>query len=86
MINVTGSFLIGFLLIVLTDRIQVSDNFRMAVIVGFLGAFTTFSTFEMEFYGLVRDRAVWIAFLYVLASLLIGFAGVAAGVALGRRV
>ena len=39
-INITGSFLIGFLLILLTDKITVGDNFRMAVIVGFLGAFT----------------------------------------------
>ena len=57
LINVSGSFLIGFLLILFTDKIGVSENFRMAVLVGVLGAFTTFSTFELELYGLIKDGA-----------------------------
>ena len=85
-INITGSFLIGFLLIVLTDKMEVNDNLRMAVIVGFLGAFTTFSTFEMEVFGLMRERQLLTAFLYLALSIMVGFAGVVAGVALGRRV
>src|SRR5580765_8662889 len=85
-INITGSFLIGFLLIVLTDKIQVNDNLRMAVIVGFLGAFTTFSTFEMEIFGLVREREFVTGFIYFFLSVFVGFAGVVAGVALGRRM
>jgi fluoride exporter len=85
-INVTGSFLIGFLLILLTDKITVGDNFRMAVIVGFLGAFTTFSTFELEIYELLRER-LWIhAFAYLAGSVLVGFAGIVAGVALAKRI
>ena len=86
LINVIGSFLIGFLMIVFADKFIVSENVRMAVIVGFLGAFTTFSTFEMEIFGLVREKQLLIAFLYLFLSVLIGFAGVLAGVALGRRV
>lgn len=86
LINVVGSFLIGLLLVVLADRIVVSDAFRMAIIVGFLGAFTTFSTFEMEIYGLLREREFMLGFLYLLLSVLIGFIGVVAGVALGRRI
>ena len=85
-INITGSFLIGFLLIVLTDKIQVNDNLRMAVIVGFLGAFTTFSTFEMEIFGLMRERQLLTAFIYLALSIMVGFAGIVAGVALGRRI
>jgi len=85
-INVTGSFLIGFLLIVMTDKFEVSDNLRMAVIVGFLGAFTTFSTFEMEAYGLAKERLFSSALLYLLLSVLAGLVGVIAGVALGKRV
>lgn len=85
LINISGSFLIGFFLIVLTDKIEVSENVRMAIIVGFLGAFTTFSTFEMEIFGLVRERQMLVAFGYLTLSILIGFAGVVAGVALGRR-
>ena len=86
LINITGSFFIGFLMIVFADKITVSENVRMAVIVGFLGAFTTFSTFEAEIYGLVRERSFTTAFLYLFLSVFVGFIGVTAGVALGRRV
>lgn len=84
LINISGSFLIGFLLIVLTDKVQVSEALRMAVIVGFLGAFTTFSTFEMEMYGLIKDGNLFLTGVYLLASLAVGFLGVALGVNLGR--
>ncbi len=84
-INITGSFLIGFLMIVFTDKVVVSENVRMAVIVGFLGAFTTFSTFEIEIYGLVRERHFTTAFLYLFLSVFVGFVGVVAGVAAGKR-
>jgi CrcB protein len=83
-INVTGSFLIGFLLILLTDRFEVSEALRMAVLVGFLGAFTTFSTFEMEIYGLSSEREYAMALLYLLLSVAGGFVAVIAGVRLAR--
>lgn len=86
LINITGSFLIGFLMIVFADKVVVSENVRMAVIVGFLGAFTTFSTFEMEVFGLVRERQMLTALLYLSLSVIVGFAGVLAGVELGRRM
>ena len=85
-INVAGSFLIGFLMIVFADKLVVSENLRIAVIVGFLGAFTTFSTFEMEIFGLVRERQLPIALLYLVLSVVAGFIGVVGGVALGRRI
>ena len=86
LINIIGSFLIGFLMILFADKVSVNENLRMAVIVGFLGAFTTFSTFEVELFGLMREKQLAIAFLYLALSVLVGFAGVLAGVALGRRV
>ena len=85
-INIVGSFLIGFLMIVFADKYVVNENIRMAVIVGFLGAFTTFSTFEMEIFGLVREREFFTGFLYLFLSVFVGFVGVVAGVELGRRV
>ena len=83
-INVSGSFLIGFLLILLTDRFDVGEAVRMAVIVGFLGAFTTFSTFEMELYGLTSERDFTSALAYLGFSVAAGFVAVVAGVRLGR--
>ena len=85
-INVSGSFLIGFLLIFLTDKITVSHNLRMALVVGFLGAFTTFSTFESEIFGLVRERYFLLAVVYLIGSVVIGFIGLLAGVELARRI
>lgn len=85
-INVLGSFLIGFLLILLTDKFAVSENLRLALIVGFLGAFTTFSTFEMEIWELIKENQFPTAFLYLFLSVLVGFVGVALGVWLGRKI
>ena len=85
-INVTGSFLIGFLLVLFTDKLAAAENLRVAVIVGFLGAYTTFSTFEMEIFGLVREREFTTAFLYLFSSVLIGFTGVCGGVWLARKI
>jgi CrcB protein len=86
LINVSGSFLIGFLLILLTDRFAASENIRLAVIVGFLGAFTTFSTLEMEIFDLSKERFLGTAMLYMFLSLAAGFVAVSAGVALARRI
>jgi CrcB protein len=85
-INVSGSFLIGFLLILLTDRFDVGDNLRFGILVGFLGAFTTFSTFELEIWGLLRENSYATAFLYLFLSVAVGFAGVVAGITLARRL
>lgn len=85
-INVTGSFLIGLFFILLNDRLEVSEELRLALIVGFLGAFTTFSTFEIELYGLVKDGSFLTAFAYLFLSVAAGFIGVSAGILAGRRV
>ena len=86
LINLAGSFLIGFLLIVLTDKYAVSENLRFAVMVGFLGSFTTFSTFELEIWEHIRENQLLTAFLYLFFSVAGGFLGVALGIALGRKI
>jgi len=85
-INVSGSFFIGFLLILLTDRFAVSESLRLALIVGFLGAFTTFSTYEMEIFGLAKEKLFGTAVLYMAISVVAGFVAVAAGVAAAKRI
>jgi CrcB protein len=84
-INVVGSFLIGFLLAIFTDKFAGNENLRIAILTGFLGAFTTFSTFELEIYELIRERFFVEAFAYLFLSLTLGFAGVAAGIWLGKK-
>ena len=73
-------------MIVFADKWAVNENVRIAIIVGFLGAFTTFSTFEIEVYSLIRDREFMTGFLYLFLSVFVGFIGVALGIELGRRV
>ena len=76
-INVVGSFLLGFLLQAAPGRL--SDDVRVALGVGFLGAFTTFSTFSYETVTMLRDGRAGAAAAYVLASLLLGVGAAAAG-------
>lgn len=85
-INITGSFLIGFLLILLTDKFQIHENWRFAVIVGFLGAYTTFSTFEMEIFNLISEENYILAFVYILASVIFGLIGVSLGISLAKTL
>lgn len=85
-INITGSFLIGFLLVVFADKLQINENLRFAVMVGFLGAYTTFSTFELEIWELIKESHFVTAFLYLFLSVAVGFVGVALGVTLARKI
>lgn len=85
-INVTGSFVIGFFLTLVNDRIHVSPHVRLAIAVGFVGAYTTFSTFEYETARLIEDRDYLYAFLYVVLSFALGFAAVWAGIVAAHRV
>jgi CrcB protein len=85
-INILGSFLIGFFLILFTDRIEISENLRFAIMVGFLGAFTTFSTFELEIWGLLRENNYLTAFLYLFLSVALGFFGLLAGIFVARKL
>jgi fluoride exporter len=85
-INVTGSFFIGVLMTLLTERLNPHPNWRLFLVVGILGGYTTFSSFEYETYQSVRDGSGWMGMLYVTSSVLLGYFGVWLGALLiGRR-
>jgi CrcB protein len=84
-INITGSFLIGLLMTIITERFQPDPRWRLILVVGFLGGYTTFSSFEYETYQSVRQGGHWMALLYVLSSVVVGYAAVLLGVALAAR-
>jgi CrcB protein len=85
-INVSGSFVLGLLFVVLTERAGASPAVRVALTTGLMGAYTTFSTFSLETFRLVEDGALGLAGLNVAGTLVLGLAGVWLGVALGRAI
>lgn len=84
-INVSGSFLIGVLMTLFTERLNPHPNWRLFLVVGILGGYTTFSSFEYEAYQAVRDGARWMGMLYVTGSVLVGYLGVWLGALLTAR-
>jgi CrcB protein len=85
LINVTGSFLIGLLLVVLDREDLLHPNLRPLLVTGFLGGYTTFSTFEWETFALGRSMPP-MALFYALSSVLLGWLACWAGASLGRKV
>jgi CrcB protein len=85
LINVSGSFLIGILMTLFTERLDPHPNWRLFSVVGILGGYTTFSSFEYETYQAVRDGEHWMGLLYVASSVLLGYAGVWLGALLAAR-
>lgn len=78
LVNLLGSLLLGVLMRALPEW-GVSMEARALLTVGFCGSFTTFSTFGYETWALLQGGAHGLAALYVLASVVLGIAGVAAG-------
>ena len=84
-INVTGSFLIGVLMTLLTERLHPHPNWRLFLVVGILGGYTTFSSFEYELYQAMRDGERSLGLLYMLTSVFVGYFGVWLGALLTAR-
>jgi CrcB protein len=85
LVNISGCFLIGVLMTLLTERLQPHPNWRLFLVVGVLGGYTTFSSFEYEIYQSVRDGARWMGMLYMTGSVVLGYAGVWLGTILTAR-
>jgi fluoride exporter len=85
-INVSGSFIIGLVMTLFTERLMVNPQVRLLVAVGFLGAFTTFSTFELETGNLLRDSEWMLAAMNVVLSVLAGFVALKIGEIVAKTV
>lgn len=84
LINVSGSFIIGLFMTYAIERSSLDPAWRLLIVTGFLGAYTTFSTFEYETQRLVETGALRWALLNILASVVVGYLAVQTGTTLAR--
>ena len=85
-VNLLGSFALGVVVALTTERLVLSPDWRVALGVGFLGAFTTFSTYTYETVKLAEDGAIGLALVNSVGMLALGLIAAALGLALGRTV
>ena len=84
-VNVFGSFAIGFLGAAFASRWLVREEYRIALVVGVLGGFTTYSAFSMETFALLNDGQRWRATANVVLSVLLGLIAVWFGYRMAER-
>jgi len=85
-VNISGAFVLGFLFTFMTEQLSVAPWIRGAVTIGFLGAYTTFSTLSFETYRLLEDGALGLAFANAVGSLAAGLTAVYLGVVVARTL
>ena len=85
-VNVVGSLLMGFLSVILVQRFQVADELKYGLLIGFLGSFTTFSSFAMDTLHLSDNGAILKAFSYILLSLFGCLIGAWAGLITAKQL
>jgi CrcB protein len=86
MINVSGSFLIGLFMTLMSERFTENPQWRLLLVVGFLGAYTTFSTFEYETGALLKDGEWAFAMLNIVLSVVIGFIALKLGEIIAKTI
>jgi CrcB protein len=86
LVNLSGSFALGLLFALTVERAALASDIRAPVMIGFIGAYTTFSTWMLESWRLVEDGALVAATVNVAGSVLLGIAAVFVGLAVGRLV
>jgi len=84
-INITGCFILGLFATLAAERLDIAPLWRLFVATGFVGAYTTFSTFEYETQRLTELGTAWWGLVNVLTSVVAGYAAVHIGVLIARR-
>src|ERR1700739_4609705 len=83
-INISGCFIIGFALTILDEQMGLPPQWRLAIPIGFVGAYTTFSTFEYETLRLAQHGQASVGVLYLVLSVVLGYGAVWLGMTAGR--
>jgi len=84
--NILGSFLIGFLIVLIIDKLHLGEIWRLALIVGFLGGFTTFSSFSLDVVQLLQDGFWGKSLSYLVISLFCSLFATALGLCLANKI
>ena len=85
-INVTGSFIVGFFMIWASERVLLDPRWRLLIVIGFCGSFTTFSSFAFETMAYFEQGQWLLLFTNFVANNLLCLTAVLAGMALARAV
>jgi CrcB protein len=85
-VNLLGAFALGVVVALTTERLILSADWRVALGIGYLGAFTTFSTYTYETVKLAEDGAIGLALLNSVGMLALGLIAATLGLALGRTL
>lgn len=85
-VNLSGCLLMGFVTALITDQVIVAPALRFLIPVGFIGAYTTFSTYELETFRAIETGAWLIGAAYAAISLFLGFFAIWLGFVIARRV
>jgi len=85
-VNIMGSFLMGLLTILIMQKSAIDPAIKLGVMVGFLGAFTTFSTFSIDTFNLLEKGAIMLAMLNIFISIMTCLTAVWLGMLLGKQI
>lgn len=83
-VNITGSFVLGLFITLVTDRFLLDPNWRLLIAIGFLGSYTTFSTYTYETMNLILNGQPWLGILNLLGNNLLGGLFAVLGIFLAR--
>jgi len=85
-VNVLGSLGLGIAFVLLSERVLVGHMLRSAVIIGFLGAFTTFSTFSLQAFDLIQQERFLAGGGYIVGSVVASLLAVGTGMLLAKQI
>lgn len=86
LVNISGSFLLGLVFVLAIEHEIMAPEIRVPLMVGFIGAYTTFSTFMLESWALADEGALLAALANIVVSVVVGMVAVIAGLVLGRAL
>ncbi|MDC0172374.1 fluoride efflux transporter CrcB [Gammaproteobacteria bacterium] len=83
-VNVLGSFVMGILFVIIVEKAALPNEMRSLLMIGFLGAFTTFSTFSLDVLGLWQNGHIFMSLVYMLATVILCLIAISSAIWLTR--